>query len=210
MHLHVDMEVTLNNACCFSTIQPLVGNAPLDETSSNCLEALYNISDESVALLFKLSKHTSTEEDLSKAYSVPAAIQVELLEHEIAGRPAFKIASRHVGAEDFVARPELSKGQPVRKPCACNSDALKNTVASQLVEHKRRAELLWLLFVIRQDTANEVRVRAMQLVHQCGKLLLVPLRNSPEEAFLYPAPRGTIQIVDFCAISEQSGNVLVA
>jgi hypothetical protein len=64
LHLLVDLEVTLDDPGGLCSVQTLVGLAPLDEATSNRLEACNDGANECVTLLFQLGQDTGTEEDL--------------------------------------------------------------------------------------------------------------------------------------------------
>lgn len=77
---------------------------------------------------------------------------------------------------------ELLEWNPVGETLSADPDTFQNTVASQLIEHKRRVNFASAFFVIGNDAPDEVRVGVSERDHELGQLFLVELRNRAEHA----------------------------
>lgn len=88
----------------------------------------------------------------------------------------------HIGCEQFVTLSEFLERNSVWEALSANTDALKHTVAPQLVKHQRCVDLSGPLLVVGDDASHKVGVGVAQSDHQLGKLLLVQLRNCAEHA----------------------------
>ena len=153
------------------------------------MELDHQISDSEVSLFFKMSQHSSTEEDLGLTNAVKAGVQLESLDHFLASLLAVhESLGNDVGCQQFVSLPELLEGNPVGESLAADSDPLEDTVASELVQHKGSVDLARLLLVVGDDAAHEVGVGVPQGDHQLGELLLVELGHRAEHASLGHAP----------------------
>jgi len=89
----------------------------------------------------------------------------------------------NVGSKQFISLAELLEGNSVGETLTADTDAFEDTVATQLVEHKRSVDLAGALLVVGNDTANEIGVGVAQCRHQLRQLFLVQLRHSPEHTY---------------------------
>lgn len=80
--------------------------------------------------------------------------------------------------QNVVPTTEVWIRHPVREPSHADPDALKDTVAGQLMQNKSGIDLSGHLVVVGHDAADEVRLRGVQGCHQGVQLLLVEAGHS--------------------------------
>ena len=68
--------------------------------------------------------------------------------------------------------PEFLEEDSVWKALSANSDTFKYTIASQLVKDKVSINLASSFLVVWYDTTDKIGARAIQGIHQVGKLFL--------------------------------------
>ena len=123
-----------------------------------------------------MSQNSSTEEDLGLTNTVKAGVQLESLDHFLASLLAVhESLGNDVGCQQFVSLPELLEGNPVGETLTTDTDTLKDTVTSELIQNQRSIDLARLLLVVGNDASDEVGVGVPQGDHQLGELLLVEL-----------------------------------
>ena len=106
-----------------------------DETSAVGLELDDQIGDSKVSLLFEVSQNTGAEENLGLTDPVEVGVQLQSLDHLVAGLLAVHEAlGNDVGREELVALAELLERDPVGESLPADTDAFEDTVAAELVE----------------------------------------------------------------------------
>ena len=75
--------------------------------------------------------------------------------------------------QDVVPAAKVRIWHPVGEPSHADPDALKDTVAGQLMQHEPGIDLSGHLVVVGHDAADEVRLGGVQGRHQRVQLLLV-------------------------------------
>ena len=79
---------------------------------------------------------------------------------------------------------ELLERYAIGETLTTNADTFEDTIASKLVENKRRVDLSRLLLVVGNNAANEVRICVPQRRHELGQLFLVELTDGSEHSLL--------------------------
>lgn len=161
----------------------LIHSPPGQQPPAVSLELHHQVCDAQISLLLKVSKYSSSEEDLGLTNPEQSRIQLKGFDHLLTSFLAIHESLRDdIGCKEFISLPELLEGDPVGESLATDSDSFQDTIAPQLVKNKRSVDLSSLLLVVGNDTTDKVRVGVSECYHQLGELLLVQLGHGTEHA----------------------------
>lgn len=150
------------------------------------LESRHNLPQLLITMILKFGQHARLEEHFRFTHSEVLVrqnpIRNNLVKHRFACLLCIVRRFRLFGAQNRITLFEIRMKVPVREAFAANANALKHTVASQLVEHQRRFEQPGGLFFVRDDATNEMRMRLVQHRHQFVERLAVNHRDGQERA----------------------------
>jgi hypothetical protein len=151
-----------------------------NERTRSGLDGENDLADLLFSLLFNGGKLAGTEEDLGETQAVLFLVDAQLLHQGVNLSLGVRSGSWDVVSDQVVTLQEFGVDDPVGESLTRDTDTLKNTVATELVQNDVSIDIVGSLSVIWNDATNEVWGCGGEGGHQSGQLLLVLTGDSYE------------------------------